>query len=125
MKKTAFDLFNHRYKKGQKFSWLEMIDFALAYATQSTLDRDKVMGVVKEKMGERFDKSWAKDLTDTLCSLGVPEITEEEIEKMAEKKYPLAKDVYKNEIIYGIMAKREGFVVGAKAIIKELTKPKE
>jgi len=35
MKQTALDLFNHRYKKGQKFSWLEMIDFAEAYASQT------------------------------------------------------------------------------------------
>jgi len=33
--KTSLELFNHRYKKGQKFSWLEMIDFAEAYASQS------------------------------------------------------------------------------------------
>ena len=31
---NALDLFNHRYKKEQKFSWLEMIDFAEAYASQ-------------------------------------------------------------------------------------------
>jgi hypothetical protein len=31
---TSLELFNHRYKKGQKFSWLEMLDFAEAYAAQ-------------------------------------------------------------------------------------------
>ena len=44
--KTVLDLFNHRYNKDQKFSWLEMIDFAVAYASQFTPD------ISEEEIGE-------------------------------------------------------------------------
>ena len=33
--KSSIGLFNHRYKKTQKFTWLEMLDFAEAFAAES------------------------------------------------------------------------------------------
>jgi predicted house-cleaning noncanonical NTP pyrophosphatase (MazG superfamily) len=92
-----------------------------------TLNRDKVMEVLnnnsqKSVIGNAVEEADFKYVTDALCSLSLPTLSEEEIH---EKAVEYSKEV--NKRFGGIYSVRErSFMInGYEAALKELTKPKE
>jgi hypothetical protein len=89
------------------------------YASQNTLNRDKVRRLIYDYT---YPKEWkdktpfeetkyGEDLADTLCSLTLPTLSEEEIDEIWFKYFDKMTDLMDYE--------------GFKAALKQLTKPKE
>lgn len=93
------------------------------YAKQNTLDRDKVMEILRSKLYHLFesDSYVYSELADAIMSLSLPTLSEEEIEiaaaKLGQAEQP------KNKELRRWLSR--GFRKGAKWAIKELTKPKD
>ena len=81
-----------------------------------TLNRDKVMEILTSKAMSSLD-----EIADTLCSLSLPTLSEEEIEiaaaKLGQAEQPKNKELRK--------WLSRGFRKGAKWATKQLAKPKE
>ena len=73
-----------------------------------TLNRDKIYRLVN-----KFYPNWPDKLVKELCSLSLPSLSEEEIEKEAD--LISAKNIHR----------KEGFRMGVNWVLSQLTKPKE
>jgi hypothetical protein len=108
---------------GQRVSKRRCIQLMEEYAKQNTLDRDKVMEILRSKLYHLFesDSYVYSELADAIMSLSLPTLSEEEIEiaaaKLGQAEQP------KNKELRRWLSR--GFRKGAKWAIKELTKPKD
>jgi len=89
-----------------------------------TLNRDKVKEILRNNSYDCFILSDDKllEITDALCSLSLPTLSEGEIEELYDS-VPIP-DYWDGNIIE-TRAFNEGVMEGIKAALKELTKPKE
>jgi len=77
------EVFGHTYNSS--YSSIEMIKFAEGFAQQNTLSREKVMEILEMEIpvDEIYD-SRNKRIADAICSLALPELSDEDIEHEAQ-----------------------------------------
>ena len=90
------------------------------YASQNTLDREKVMEILDEYLGPFGGNEFNKQLADAICSFRVPEVSEDEI-KLAADEYEKS---WCDDDVFLMGYVNEDFIAGAKWM-KELLTPKE